>query len=126
MPLTNGAFAAAVSDLPGGQYKLFAHYAGDATFGASDSPMVMLNVSPETSTTTISVNGLQGGSADYGAAVPLRVTVAGASGFGNATGTVTLQDGTTLIGTYALAPDGSAYIPPEMAAAIRSAWGRTR
>ena len=111
LPLTNGAFAAAVSDLPGGQYKLFAHYAGDATFAASDSPVVTLNVSPEASTTTISVNGLQGGSADYGATLPLCVTVTGASGAGKATGTVTVQDGTTLIGTYALATDGNAYIP---------------
>src|SRR5208337_3188587 len=111
LPLTNGAFTAGVNDLPGGQYKLSAHYAGDATFAASDSPVLLLNVQPEPSTTTISMNGLQGGSAGYGAAVTVRVTVAGASGFGNATGTVTLQDGATLIGTYALAPDGSAYIP---------------
>jgi len=111
LPLTNGAFTAAVSDLPGGQYKLFAHYAGDATYAASDSPVLLLNVQPEPSSTTISLNGLQAGSADYGAAVAVRVTVAGASGFGKATGTVTLQDGATLIGTYALAADGSAYIP---------------
>jgi hypothetical protein len=111
LPLTNGAFTAGVNDLPGGQYKLSAHYAGDATFAASDSPVLLLNVQPEPSTTTINMNGLQGGSASYGAAVTVRVTVAGASGFGNATGTVTLQDGATLIGTYALAPDGSAYIP---------------
>ena len=111
LPLTNGAFAAAVSDLPGGQYKLFAHYAGDATYAASDSPVLLLNVQPEPSSTTISLNGVQGGIADYGAAVTVRVTVAGASSFGKATGTVALQDGATLIGTYALAPDGSAYIP---------------
>ena len=111
LPLTNGAFTAAVSDLPGGQYKLFAHYAGDATFAASDSPVLLLNVQPEPSSTTISLNGLQGGFAYYGAAVTVRVTVAGASGFGKATGTVTLQDGATLIGRYALATDGSAYIP---------------
>jgi hypothetical protein len=111
LPLTNGAFTAGVNDLPGGQYKLFAHYAGDATFAASDSPVLLLNVQPEPSTTTISMNGLRGGSTGYGAAVTVRVTVAGASGFGNATGTVTLQDGATLIGPYALATDGSAYIP---------------
>ncbi len=111
LPLTNGAFAAAVSDLPGGQYKLTAHYAGDATFAASDSAAVALNVTPEASTTTISVNGLQGGSANYGQALPLRVTVAGASGSGRATGSIALLDGTSLVGTYALATDGSAYIP---------------
>ncbi|MGC0776463.1 MAG: Ig-like domain repeat protein, partial [Candidatus Acidiferrum sp.] len=111
LPLTNGAFTAAVSDLPGGQYKLFAHYAGDATYAASDSPVLLLNVQPEPSSTTISLNGLQGGSADYGAAVTVRVMVAGVSGFGKATSTVTLQDGATLIGTYALTPDGSAFIP---------------
>jgi hypothetical protein len=111
LPLTDGAFTAAVSDLPGGQYKLFAHYAGDATFAASDSPVLLLNVQPEPSSTTISLNGVHEGIADYGAAVTVRVMVAGASGFGRATGTVTLQDGATLIGTYALAPDGSAFIP---------------
>jgi len=76
LPLTNGAFTAAVSDLPGGQYKLSAHYAGDATFAASDSPVLLLNVQPEPSTTTISMNGVQGGSAAYGAAVTVRVRVA--------------------------------------------------
>jgi hypothetical protein len=111
LPLTNGAFTAAVSDLPGGQYKLLAHYAGDATFAASDSPVLLLNVQPEPSTTTISMDGVPTGIADYGAAVTVRVTVAGASGFGKATGAVTLKDGATLIGTYALAADGSAYIP---------------
>jgi len=43
--------------LPGGQYNLTAHYQGDGTFGASDSPApgIAVNISPETSKTIISI-----------------------------------------------------------------------
>ncbi len=39
--------------LPGGTYNLTAHYAGDGTFGASDSPPVSVTVNRENSLTTV-------------------------------------------------------------------------
>ncbi len=108
---SGGAFSGVVSDLPGGQYNLSAYYAGDATFAASSSGALALNVTPEDSATTVTANGLQSGSVGYGAPLQLIVKAAGASGQGFATGTVTLQDGTNVVGTYDLGADGSASIP---------------
>ncbi len=110
LALTKGAFSGPVSDLPGGQYNLHAYYAGDTTFASSESGAVPLNISPEGSTTTVAVNGLQNAAATYGAPVQVKVTTAGASGQGVATGTVTLQDGATVFGSSNLAADGTAYI----------------
>jgi large repetitive protein len=110
LALTSGSFSGAVSDLPGGQYNLHAYYAGDAAFASSESGGVALNVTPENSTTTITVNGLQSGTAGYGAPLQLKVMTAGASGQGIATGTVTIQDGTNLVCTSNLAADGTAYL----------------
>jgi hypothetical protein len=41
--------------LPGGTYNLTAHYQGDGTFGASDSPGISVNISTEPSKTIISI-----------------------------------------------------------------------
>jgi hypothetical protein len=109
--LTSGAFTAAISDLPGGQYNLSAHYDGDETFAASDSASVSVNVTPEASTTTLSLNGLQNGSVGYGSPVTVAVKVAGLSSNGVATGTISLLDGVNAVGTYPLASDGGVSIP---------------
>jgi subtilase family serine protease len=109
LPVNSGAFTSSVKDLPGGQYRLSAHYAGDGMFGASDSATVMLNVAPEASATTISMNP-SSGSVSYGDSLNVKIQVAGASGAGIATGSVTLSDGTTTIGNYALGTDGTAFI----------------
>ena len=112
MTLANGGtFAETVSDLPGGQYNLYAYYAGDATFAASTSNVVALNVTPENSVTTVTASGLQNGTATYGAPLQLTVSAAGASGQGIATGTVTVQDGANVVGTYSLGTNGSTSIP---------------
>jgi hypothetical protein len=104
-----GAYSGSITDLPGGQYNLHAYYAGDATFASSESSGVALNITPENSATTITLDGLQNGSAGYGAPLQLKVVTAGVSGHGIATGTVTLQDGANAIGTSSLAADGTAY-----------------
>lgn len=112
LTLTNGgSFAGSVSDLPGGQYNLRAHYAGNAVFASSDSAVLALTVSPEASATTISANGLQGGTVAYGDPLAVVVKVAGASGAGRATGTITLLDGAATVGTYGLTADGAVSIP---------------
>ena len=55
--LVNGAVAGTNVVLPGGQYTLTAHYQGDGTFGASDSPApgIPVNISTEPSKTLISI-----------------------------------------------------------------------
>jgi hypothetical protein len=111
LTLVNGVFSTTVSDLPGGSYNLSAHYAGDATFAPSDSNSVAVNISPEASNVSLRVNGLQNGAAAYGAALNVVANPAGVSGAGIATGSVTLSDGGTTVGTYALTADGKVSIP---------------
>ena len=53
---------------------------------------------------------MQNGSAAYGAPLQLKVITAGVSGQGIATGTVTIGDGTNVVGTSNLASDGTAYL----------------
>lgn len=108
--LSKGGYSGLVSDLPGGKYDVRAYYAGDANFAASESTAIPVNITPESSTATLTVNGLQNGSATYGAALQLKVVAAGTSGQGVATGTVTIQDGATSVVTSTLAADGSAYL----------------
>jgi hypothetical protein len=110
LALTSGAFSGSVSALPGGQYNMRAYYAGDPTFSPSESAPVALNITPENSTTTVTINGAQNGSAAYGAPVQLKVITAGVSGQGIPTGTVTIQDGANVVGTSNLSSDGTAYL----------------
>lgn len=111
LSVASGGFSATVNDLPGGSYNVTAHYAGDATFAASDSTGVAVNVLPEPSATSLAINGLQGGTATYGTPLSVDVTIAGASGHGVATGSVTLSDGANTVGIYALTADGKVSIP---------------
>jgi subtilase family serine protease len=111
LALTNGSFSGAISDLPGGQYALTANYAGDGTYGASVSAPLSFTITPEASTTQITLNPLPGGNVPYGSSLQMIVKVAGASGAGVATGTVTIQDGAATVGVYPLASNGSVTIP---------------
>ena len=124
LPLASGgAFSGTVSDLPGGQYDLFAYYAGDATFAASTSGVLAMNVTPENSVTTLAASGLQNGATGYGSPLQLSASVAGVSGQGIATGSVTIQDAGNLVGTYALSSNGSANFPTGGGSAISFAPG---
>lgn len=85
--------------LPGGTYNVQAHYAGDATYAASDSTSVQVTVSAESSTTGLSVltadangNAIPFTSGPFGSFVYLRADVAGTSLHGTPTGTVTFSD----------------------------------
>lgn len=61
--LSNGAVSSSTSLLPGGtSYNVFAHYAGNGTYAASDSSPVTVTVNPEASQTfanleTFNING---------------------------------------------------------------------
>lgn len=104
--LANGSVSATTGSLPGGSYTVSAHYAGDGTYGASDSsPGVPVTVTPEPSTTTVQAFTLDqnGNSTPFttgpygGSVVFLRATAAGQSGQGTPTGTVNFTE--TLNGT---------------------------
>jgi Bacterial Ig-like domain (group 3) len=51
----NGSVTSSTTLLPGGSYTVHAHYAGDGTFGASDSTPVSVVVSPEASQTSLGI-----------------------------------------------------------------------
>ncbi len=117
--LTNGSFNGSVTDLPGGQYNLSAHYEGDATFRGSDSNSLGITVLPEDS--TVSLVGWEINFVNnvihldprfppvYGQPVAFQVDVSGLSGVGSATGTFQINlDGVSL-GTFGMA-GGSGFL----------------
>lgn len=87
-PLTNGAASGSTTFLPGGTYNVTAHYAGDATFGGSDSGAVQVTVNKENSQTKLSLEAFnigtrifsQTNTITYGEPFFLRGDVANAAG----------------------------------------------
>jgi hypothetical protein len=86
--LANGSYSGATSQLPGGTYSVTAHYAGDGTFGASDSSPVQVTVKPESSETQVAlvtfdqsgyVTSSNATTAPYGSPYSLRVDVKNAA-----------------------------------------------
>ena len=83
--LSSGSVTGSTIFLPGGSYKLTAHYAGNGTFAASDSsPGIQATVSPEASNIVLSLVDFSSGqpvydtssaNLPYGAAYFLRVDV---------------------------------------------------
>ena len=118
--LTSNPVSGNVDGLPGGTYAVHAHYAGDGTFAPSDSAPVTITVSPEGSTTTLSVLGFDATgnvipftSQPYGNPVYFRADVAGLSNNGTATGSVSFTDnGANVIGNpYGLNSEATAATP---------------
>ena len=99
--LNNGAVSATTNSLPGqptGYYDVWAHYGGDGTYAPSDSNHVEVAVNPEPSATTLSLFGSDPSGRPltspfpFGSLVFVRADVAGNSGKGIATGSVTFTD----------------------------------
>jgi hypothetical protein len=100
-PLSNGNASGSTSSLPGRptvSYSVWAHYSGDSTYAPSNSNTINVTVNAEPSTTTLSLSGsdLSGhpltGTFPFGSLVFVRADVAGNSGKGIATGSVTFTD----------------------------------
>ncbi len=123
--LTDGAFSGTTSLLPGGSYTVTAHYAGDGTYGASDStPGIPFTVSAEPSTTTMQLFTLdQSGNAVpyttgfYGyTPIYVRANVAGQSAQGVPTGIVNFTQTPSVptnfrFNPYDLNGEGNAMVP---------------
>jgi hypothetical protein len=105
IPLTSGTGTGSYNGLPGGTYTVVARYGGDSNDAASTSSPISVNISPEPSTTTLSVAayGYSGPSAPYTTtAVPygsyvfvdaqITGTTEGSKTQGVATGTVEFYD----------------------------------
>jgi subtilase family serine protease len=98
--LAGGVVNGSTAELPGGgPYWLNAIYSGDANYAPSTSLAIQVTVSPEPSTTTLSVltanqsgQALPFTSGPFGSFVYLRADVAGLSGQGVPTGNVTFAD----------------------------------
>ena len=115
--LNAGSVSSTWNGLPGGTYDVHAHYAGDGTFAASDSAPVTITVSPEGSTTALSVFGfdvvgnlIPFTSQPYGNPAYLRADISALSGHGVATGNVLFFDNLgSLDGVqYGLSSEGTA------------------
>lgn len=94
-----------VGNLPGGSYRVVAEYAGNGYFAGSTSAPIPVAVATENSQTTLNVGTF---SAGYGSPVEFAVQVAGASGQGYPSGTVTLADGGTAFAQIPLDSSGQA------------------
>ena len=116
--LSGGSVAATTNNLPGGGISVHAHYAGDGNFGSSDSDPVAVSVSPEGTTTTLTVltadqNGLPVPftTGPYGSFVYPRADVAAQSGHGTPTGLAEFFDNGALFLTLPLNSEGNTAPP---------------
>ena len=99
--LSSGQASGSTTSLPGSgntPYNVWAHYGGDGTYAPSDSNLISVTVSPEPSTTTLSLqatdlNGKPVASPyPFGSLILVRADVAGNSGHGIPTGSVSFSD----------------------------------
>jgi len=116
--LSNGSFSGGVNGLPGGTYKVSAHYGGDAMFASSNSADQTITVTREDSAVNMYAwyQVAEGGNdipivgpEPYGTPIGLQIQIAGKSGVGSPTGRVRVTlDNATDLGTFALNQQGSA------------------
>jgi hypothetical protein len=109
--ISNGAAQLAVSTLGAGSHSITAKYSGDANFAGSTSNALSETVNPASSSTAVVSSA---NPATYGQGVIFTATVQPSAG-STASGTITFLDGTTSLGTAALA-NNSAQITVSMLA----------
>lgn len=118
--LVGGTVTENVISLPGGTYSVAARYGGDAQFAPSESAPVSVNISPEPSTTKLSIRNYDTASKTfvpattvvYGSLLLVGSDISGQSGHGTPTGSITLNDTGNSIGQFALNSQASTmYFP---------------
>ena len=105
--LTAGGACVVSADLTTGTHDLVARFAGTTEFAPSVSAAAAFRV---TDTTTTVVTGSSPNPSTYGELVTVTVAVASASGI--PTGSVSLSDGSTTVGTCSLTSGGSCTVQP--------------
>jgi hypothetical protein len=115
LTLSNGNLSGSTTLLPGGTYTVSAHYAGDTTFGGSDSAPVNVTIGKENSTAQLQLETFdwQGNlissnatSALYGSPYFLRINVLNSSGIA-CTGASALPSFSCPTGNLILTDNGS-------------------
>lgn len=126
IPLTGGAGSTPYNGLPGGTYTVYGQYSGDTKDAAStSSPVIQVTISPEASTTGLTVNAYSGAytagvgnaqlsnltSVPYGAYIFADAQIygkaEGASSQGIATGTVKMSDGSSVLASSLAVTSGN-------------------
>jgi hypothetical protein len=115
IPLASGSGSVQYNGLPGGTYSVYARYGGDTQDAASTSVPIQVTISPEASTTALTVNAYSGaynssgvnlpiaglGSVPYGSYIFADAQILGkaegANTQGIATGSVTVADHGTVL-----------------------------
>jgi hypothetical protein len=120
--LTAGAYSGPVANLPGGTYAVTASYGGDASYSESTSSQVNVTIAPEPGVMTDSTLALSpffilgrqpivtATSAALNSEWFISISMAGASGKGIPTGTITITQGSANVGTFTLDKTGAIYI----------------
>lgn len=109
---SSGQASGSTNALPGSSYNVWAHYGGDGTFAPSDSNQIMVNVTQESSTTTLSLSANDStGRAltspyPFGSLVFVRADVVVAPKSGTPTGIVLFTD------TFGPLPSNNAQVSP--------------
>jgi hypothetical protein len=113
IPLTNGTGTTTYNGLPGGTYSVYARYSGDSADASSSSTPISINISPEASTTSLTINAytplgtvpitalnaIPYGSYIFSEAFVYGTTEGQTATQGQATGTVTYTDNGSTLGT---------------------------
>lgn len=125
IPINLGSGTSSYNGLPGGQYTVYASYGGDTTTSASQSNAISVNIASEASSTKLWVNAYSAPSEapianlnaiPYGSYIFSETSVYGtAEGYdaslGYATGTMTMLDNGTSIGTAPITSGNFASFP---------------
>jgi trimeric autotransporter adhesin len=122
--INNGTGSGTFNGLPGGQYTVYANYAGDLNDAASQSKAISVNIAPEASSTMLwvnaytyaevplsSLNAIPYGSYVFGETSVYGTAEGYTNSLGYATGKVTYLDNGTLIGTAPITSGNLASFP---------------